>query len=51
MLTTMTHTSCLAKQERVKNFFSACKTPEAVYEKLIELGRALPPLAQEMQNE
>lgn len=33
--------SCLEKQERVKKNFANCKTPSEIYEKIIELGRAL----------
>jgi cysteine desulfuration protein SufE len=35
--------SCLAKQAQVKQLFSTCKEAEKKYEKLIELGRTLPP--------
>lgn len=35
---------CLAKQKAIKDLFSSCPTPEAKYQKIIELGRALSPL-------
>jgi cysteine desulfuration protein SufE len=38
----MTFESCLQKQEAIKAIFSACPTPEARYQKIIELGRQLP---------
>lgn len=37
--------SCLEKQAHVKAMFEAISSPEERYQKLIELGRALPPLA------
>ena len=39
--------SCLAKQAQVKLLFSTCTTAEKKYEKLIELGRTLPPFPEE----
>lgn len=39
----MTFESCLQKQEAIKAIFSACPTSEARYQKIIELGRQLPP--------
>lgn len=38
----MTFEPCLQKQEAIKAIFSACSTPEARYQKIIELGRQLP---------
>ena len=38
--------SCLEKQEKVKGLFAGCRTAEQTYAKLIELGRALPPLSE-----
>lgn len=35
--------SCLAKQQQVKDLFSSCPTEEKKYDKIIELGRTLPP--------
>lgn len=35
---------CRDKQNQIKNLFSSCTTEEAKYQKIIELGRALPPL-------
>lgn len=37
--------SCLAKQALIKEMLQACPTDEAKYEKIIELGRQLPKLA------
>jgi cysteine desulfuration protein SufE len=39
----MTFDSCLQKQQAIKAIFAACSTPEARYQKIIELGRQLPP--------
>lgn len=41
----MTHSfeSCLNKQNAVKNLFVSCVTSEEKYQKIIELGRTLPP--------
>lgn len=36
---------CLRKQEQVKNLFTKCASPESRYERIIELGRGLPPIA------
>lgn len=36
--------SCLEKQRLLKELFLACPTKEAKYEKIIQLGRAQPPL-------
>lgn len=38
----MTFDSCLQKQHAIKEIFSACTTPEARYQKIIEMGRQLP---------
>ncbi len=38
----MTFESCLQKQAAIKSIFAACLTPEARYQKIIELGRQLP---------
>jgi cysteine desulfuration protein SufE len=49
----MTFESCLQKQEAIKAIFTACATPEARYQKIIELGRQLPafnPLARIPDN-
>jgi cysteine desulfuration protein SufE len=37
-----TFDSCLQKQQAIKAIFAACPTPEARYQKIIELGRQLP---------
>ncbi len=39
----MTFESCLHKQAEIKTIFAACQAPEARYQKIIELGRQLPP--------
>lgn len=39
--------SCLKKQNEIKALFSNCLTEEAKYQKIIELGRQLPSLAEE----
>lgn len=39
--------SCLQKQEIIKQVFNSCPTEEAKYQKIIEFGRTLPPLAPE----
>lgn len=40
----MTYPSCDQKQQEVKALFAECKTEESKYEKIIELGRKMPPL-------
>jgi cysteine desulfuration protein SufE len=39
----MTFDSCLQKQASIKAIFAACPTPESRYQKIIEMGRQLPP--------
>lgn len=39
----MNFESCLQKQAAIKAIFSECPTPETRYQKIIELGRKLPP--------
>jgi cysteine desulfuration protein SufE len=34
--------SCIEKQQKVKQLFSACNSPQQKYEKIIEIGRTLP---------
>ena len=41
---------CLEKQAKVKEMFSSCKTLDAVYDKIINLGKAQSPLT-EIQKE
>lgn len=41
----MDDTSCLAKQARIKEAFTGCKSRDERYEKIISLGRALKPLS------
>lgn len=36
--------SCLNKQKQVERLFADCRTREDIYQKIIELGRQLPPL-------
>lgn len=36
--------SCLVKQEKLKQMFSSCSTPESKYQKIIEFGKNLPPI-------
>lgn len=40
---TRTFENCLHKQRLAKKIFEACITPEEKYQKIIELGRNLPP--------
>lgn len=35
--------NCLNKQKRLKKIFNDCSTPEAKYQKIIELGKSLAP--------
>ncbi|HEV8052417.1 MAG TPA: SufE family protein [Parachlamydiaceae bacterium] len=42
--------SCLEKQQQIKNLFSSCPTEEKKYEKIIELGRNLPPFPAQDQT-
>ncbi len=37
---------CLEKQAKVKEMFSSCKTLDAVYDKIINLGKAQSPLTE-----
>jgi cysteine desulfuration protein SufE len=37
--------SCLEKQQQMKKLFSACPSEEKKYEKIIEMGKGLSPLA------
>ena len=43
MLNDSLYDSCLAKQQSVIALFSGCSSVQMKYEKLIELGRGLPP--------
>jgi cysteine desulfuration protein SufE len=43
--------SCIAKQRRLKELFAPCATAELRYQKLIELGKTLPPLPLEERTE
>jgi cysteine desulfuration protein SufE len=38
------YSSCLEKQKQMSEIFAKCPTEDAKYQKIIELGRALPPL-------
>lgn len=42
--------SCLAKQAAMMELFAACETAEEKYQKIIELGRENPPLADEYKT-
>ncbi len=42
--------TCLEKQQRIKTLFSNCCTPGQKYEKIIELGRSLPPYPLEFKT-
>jgi cysteine desulfuration protein SufE len=42
--------SCIQKQESIKKLFNSLPTPEAKYQKLIELGRSAPSLAPEFKT-
>lgn len=42
--------SCLRKQEQIKQTFACCKDRESKYLKIIELGKALPPLPEEQRR-
>lgn len=44
-------TSCLEKQHKISELFNSCSTEESKYQKIIELGRQLPPLAPENRTE
>lgn len=35
--------SCMEKQQQIKNLFACCSSEEKKYEKIIELGKSLPP--------
>ena len=43
--------SCLRKQEEIRRLFAHATTPEATYQKIIELGRELPPYPEELKRE
>ncbi len=47
----MQRNSCLQKQDALKSLFEPCLTKEALYQKIIELGRALPPLPSQGRQE
>ncbi|MBI2743500.1 MAG: SufE family protein [Chlamydiales bacterium] len=46
-----TFQSCLTKQSEIKKLFSSCKTAEEKYQKIIEMGRALPSFPEEWKRE
>ena len=50
MTNSLAFDSCLAKQRQVKQLFDGCSTPQQKYEKIIELGRALPPYPPEFKT-
>jgi len=43
--------SCLQKQNEVKKFFASCKTSEAKYEKIIEIGKSCAKLDHSFKTE
>lgn len=43
--------TCLKKQEKVKKFFFTCADEQQKYEKIIELGKSNPPLADQYKTE
>lgn len=43
-------TACLEKQRKVKFLFDGCVTAEQKYQKIIELGRQLPPYPAELKT-
>ena len=45
-----TYSSCLTKQEEVESIFTPLASPEQKYQKLIELGKTLPPPALEFHS-
>ncbi|MCB1111203.1 MAG: SufE family protein [Chlamydiales bacterium] len=46
----MNTSTCLEKQQRIKELFSTCKSKEETYEKIIALGKKNPKLADEYKN-
>lgn len=42
--------SCLSKQQKIKEVFAGCSTPQMKYEKIIELGRNLPPYPADLKT-
>src|SRR3954468_22775175 len=40
----MEFTSCMKRQNELKDLFSACPSQEMRYQKIIEMGQKLPPL-------
>lgn len=43
MITPFSFESCLAKQKELKKLFSPLSAPEQKYQRIIEMGRSLPP--------
>src|SRR5690349_3092027 len=43
--------SCVSKQLKTKELFANCSTPQMKYEKIIELGRALPHFPAEFKTD
>ncbi len=46
----ISYPSCEKKQQKLLDLFSSCSTPDARYQKIIELGRALPPYPPELMT-
>ena len=47
----MTHQTPLEKQQKIKDFFAHFSSPKEKYEKIIDLGRQLPPFPSEARIE
>lgn len=43
------HASCLRKQEELLHRFEDCKNPEALYTRIMELGKELPPFPEQQK--
>ena len=48
-MTTSCLESCLAKQRNLKQMFALCKTSEEKYQKIINLGKSLPPFPEDLK--
>ena len=43
--------SCLQKQRKIKDFFTPCTNPEVQYQRIMDLGKRLAPMAEELKTE
>ncbi|MBI3236797.1 MAG: SufE family protein, partial [Chlamydiales bacterium] len=50
-MTTSCLESCVGKQKKLKQLFAVCTTPEQRYQKIIDLGRSLPPFPEALKKE